>query len=355
LHEKLYYPWTESDHENSNCSSDVLHAIIRCPNSNVRADKPLWIPGPVTPSDWAGSFFGPLYAELYSKHLLSAARSRREADFVRATLGLKSMKVLDLAAGYGRHARLLAKDNLVCALDLNLSYAAQALAEAPPRVRKNLACLGGDMRHLPFANGSMDAVLLLFNSFGYFTDGASSGDENSEAPRRQMWKLPQVFYEKGLVSEDFGVSKGGGVTKAAPQQETLPARKDTDPNLAVLQEIRRVLKPGGQMLIEVPNPKPLLNAVRSHPRRHVLTGNYEIEEEFAWDDSSRILSNRTRFRAGQRENDGEYRMRLYTAVELRAALKSCGLRPLKTYGSYDNEPYSSSYSEAILVHASKMR
>ena len=76
---------------------------------------------PVTPSEWAGNFFGPLYAELYSKHLLSAARSRREADFVRTTLGLKGKTVLDLAAGYGRHARLLAKDNSVCALDLNLS------------------------------------------------------------------------------------------------------------------------------------------------------------------------------------------------------------------------------------------
>src|SRR5262245_29958927 len=91
---------------------------------------------------WAGSFFGPLYAELYSKHLLPADRSKQEADFARMLLNLKGKRVLDLAAGFGRHARLLARDNRVCAFDLNLNYLQQARRGKAASIRRNLACVG---------------------------------------------------------------------------------------------------------------------------------------------------------------------------------------------------------------------
>src|SRR5437868_6332599 len=67
-------------------------------------------------------YFGELYGELYRQHLLEPGRSRHEAEFAARVLGPKSARVLDLAAGFGRHARILAKDNEVWALDRNADY-----------------------------------------------------------------------------------------------------------------------------------------------------------------------------------------------------------------------------------------
>lgn len=302
---------------------------------------------------WADRFFGPLYGEIYRRHLIRADRTRAEAAFAAKALQLKDRRVLDLAAGYGRHARILSRRNHVTALDLNAHYLVQAMQGYRGGKRGSLQAVAGDMRYLPCSTGCYDAVLLLFNSFGYFgSDGTGpSSAGTATAPAGQVWRLPDVFYQRDLVSPDFGTPK------PAPTLQTEDAASPQKPtelgDAQVLQEISRVLRPGGDLLIEVPNPAPLIDAVTTMPRRHEVTAQYAIEEEYVFDPVTRLLRNRTRFRKGRREEDGEYTLRLYSRAELEALLIRHQLRPRHTWGDYSGARFNSRTSEMILLHARK--
>ncbi len=292
---------------------------------------------------WSRRFFGELYGELYRSHLLDPGRSALEAEFALRALAAAPGPVLDLAAGFGRHARLVARRRPVVAADLNGGYLRTARRGLRGRTLANLRCVQNDMRHLPFAAGSLGGVMLLFNSFGYFTPPPMAAGDLRE---RMVWRPPQVFYDKGLIPGDFGVFPSG----AGAAADSLPAAGGADdPNLDVLREVHRVLAPGGVFLVEVPNPRPLLQAVRKTPRRHVVTGRYEIEEEYEFDAASRVLSNRTRFRMGPRTEEAEYHLRLYDRKEMTAALRETGFRVTRVAGGYDDETFSASASEMILT------
>jgi SAM-dependent methyltransferase len=302
------------------------------------------------PDDWTRSYFGRVYGEVYRRHLLPPERARQEAEFATAVLGLESgQRVLDLAAGFGRHARLLARRLAVVALDQNKEYLRTARAGLRGRAARRLMALAADMRTLPFAEAKFDAVLLLFNSFGYFHH--ESGRMAGDIPEREMWRLPRVFYERNLVSADHGVyriSAPGGAAGAESSTVRAPA---ADPNLQVLDEVARVLRRGGQFLMEQPNPGPVVAAVAEHPRRHFSVGRYSVEEEFRYDPARRVLENCTVFRGPEITERAQYMLRLYTRDELARALRARGLRVVATFGDYAGTAYQARDSDCILLHA----
>ena len=323
------------------------------------------MPLPSETALWSDRFFGPLCGEIYRRHLLPPERTAEETEFVENLLGRPRTgdgPVLDLACGFGRHARLLARRRPVVALDLNLGYLREARRSLRGATAARMAPVRADMRALPFADARFSAVLFLFNSFGYFEADGAPSPSSPAGPRREIWKLPEVFYRRELVKPDFGVYQGHGAPAAIPAPPTTGMGPSTapdkaaqatgaDPNLDVLREAARLLAPGAPLLIEAPNPAPLIEAIRREPRRHVIHHPLHIEEEFAYDEDRRTLRNRTRFRLGRREEDGEYTLRLYTRAELAAALKTCGLKVTATYGDYDAEPCHATRSGSILMHA----
>src|SRR5262245_26487593 len=107
---------------------------------------------------WYKEWFGEEYLELYSHRDESEAEAH--VDFVERHLGgPRPRAVLDLACGAGRHtAALRRRGYRTLGIDLSLTLLARI---EPPRV-------AGDMRRLPFADGSFDWVLNFFTSFGYF-------------------------------------------------------------------------------------------------------------------------------------------------------------------------------------------
>lgn len=93
----------------------------------------------------------------------------REVSFLERQLPRDSFpRVLDLCCGPGRHlAPLSARGYKVCGLDRDAAALASARSltltakESPSLVR-------GDMRSLPYRDGSFDAVICLWQSFGHF-------------------------------------------------------------------------------------------------------------------------------------------------------------------------------------------
>lgn len=112
--------------------------------------------------------FGPQYDFEFA---VPAERTAAEVESLAAFLtGLarkdRSARILDLAAGTGRIAIPLAElttASVVC-LDLQLRF----LRSEGLRQRTRAVC--GDMRQLPFLSATFDCLLLLFTSFGYFSD-----------------------------------------------------------------------------------------------------------------------------------------------------------------------------------------
>ena len=108
---------------------------------------------------------------------LDPARTEREVAFIDQHL-VPGSRVLDLPCGSGRHARALAAlGHRVVALDRNASLL------GPPG--PSLAWVCADLRALPLGRGQFDAILCLWQSFGYF-----DAEENADLLRRWAELVP---------------------------------------------------------------------------------------------------------------------------------------------------------------------
>jgi SAM-dependent methyltransferase len=115
-------------------------------------------------TEWFEQWFGEEYLHLYPH--------RDDEDAANLTalisrhLSLDRCRTLDLACGPGRHTgHFRARGAEVVGFDLSmplLSMAKHRNGAARP------ALVRGDMRRLPFRDGTFDLVVNLFTSFGYF-------------------------------------------------------------------------------------------------------------------------------------------------------------------------------------------
>ncbi len=186
---------------------------------------------------WYKDWFGEEYLELYSRR--DDSEAEEDADFVQRHLGTGGAKpraVLDLACGAGRHtAALRRRGYRTLGVDLSLTLLARMRARGLPRV-------AGDMRRLPFMDESFDWVLNFFTSFGYF-----------EGERE---------------------------------------------NFRVLEEIVRILTPGGRFLIDLMNPEPTIGNLK--PRDVEALDGREAEIERWYDAASQRIQKRITVRGAGR-------------------------------------------------------
>ena len=120
--------------------------------------------------DWYDLFAkgGPSYPDEDGAY---ARRDDAEAAFIERALGLPAAgDILDLCCGFGRHSvRLAQRGHRVTGVDLsayNLALAAESAAELGVAVDWREA----DMRDTGLPGASHDAVINIFSAFGYFDD-----------------------------------------------------------------------------------------------------------------------------------------------------------------------------------------
>jgi ubiquinone/menaquinone biosynthesis C-methylase UbiE len=224
--------------------------------------------------------FDELYLRGYADH--EPGDPREEALGAVRLAGVEpGAEVLDAPCGYGRHSLVLAEAGYrITGADRSPALLDEARRRAAgadwPR------WVQADHRELPFADHSFDCVLNLFSSLGY------RGEEGDRA---------------------------------------------------TLAQLRRVLRPGGALVIETQH------------RDRVMA----IFSESGWEErGSDLVLQRRRFDpvAGEMEGDHilvgadggrravTYRIRLYTATELARLVAEAGFAQVECFGGMEREPLS---------------
>jgi SAM-dependent methyltransferase len=129
---------------------------------------------------------------------------------------------------------------------------------------------------------------------------------------------------------------------------------DTDlDNLRVIQEVGRVLRPGGTFLLDFINAGTVQTTAPGTSRRSA--GEDTIDESRWVEPGGRTLVKRVVYRpaAGPTVEYVE-RLRLYRLAELAVMLESAGMRVRRAYGDYDLGAFEESASARLLIHSERM-
>jgi len=241
---------------------------------------------PGEPVEWYEIAFDRMYPLLYPR------RDREEAERVLDCFGDllgDAEPVLDLACGNGRYLAGLLKRKFTT-FGVDLSWFMVERAVGTRRLRGKV--VRGDMRRLPFRDGSFGAVLNMFTSFGYFA-------------------------------------------------------VDMD-NLRVLHEVSRTLRHGGLFLFDFVN--------ASRIRRQQLLDTERREKGYTICERRSIEDGRClvkRVEAAHRRTGGtfeyEERIRLYDQRELATMLESADMVVSGVFGDYDRRPFVETESERLIM------
>jgi SAM-dependent methyltransferase len=231
---------------------------------------------------WYVDFFDGDYLRIFGP-VLPEERTAAEVEMVVERLGMPpGARLLDLCCGPGRHALPLALLGYrMTGLDLSRPLLDRA-ADLAADLGQRLSLVRADMRRLPFADASFDAVLNLFNAFGYLEDDA---------------------------------------------QDEL-----------VLQEVARVLRPGGRFLQELANREALVRGWHDSDVVRHDDGLVVLQERTLDLRTSRDLVRYTLLDPDGRRATAEHAIRLYTLTELAAMLGRAGLELLEVSGDLDGGP-----------------
>jgi SAM-dependent methyltransferase len=231
---------------------------------------------------WYAGFFDDDYLRIFAPEL-PEERTAAEVNAVVRRLGLApGARLLDLCCGQGRHAVPLARLGYrVTGLDLSRRLLARAARQAGA-AGQPVGLVEADMRRLPFADASFDAVVNLFNAFGYLEDDA---------------------------------------------QDEL-----------VLGEVARVLAPGGRFLQELANREALVRGWHDSEVQRAGDGLVVLHERTLDLRASRERVRYTLVGPDGRRSVREHAIRLYTLTELEAMLGRAGLELRAVGGDLDGGP-----------------
>lgn len=231
---------------------------------------------------WYKHWFNEDYLQLYPHR--DEAEAERCVALIKRTLPWgDGWRVLDVACGAGRHARALEAAGAVSIgvdLSMTLLQVARQVTSAP--------LIRADMRALPVRRGSIDLVVNLFTSFGYFTSDAE--------------------------------------------------------HAAALAEMCSVLHPRGWFVIDY------LNAAQVRatlvPFERTLLGGVPAEVTRTLEDDASVVVKRIVTDDGRLFRE---RVRLFSPDQLTEMLAASGVQVRHRLGDYDGAPLDASAPRAILM------
>ena len=239
---------------------------------------------------WWRSYFDDVFFRLHDP-LFTEEGSRHEVGAMRDLLGLPyGARILDVPCGWGRHTRLFAEAGLdAFGADISTDLLARAEPDTRPRHARYAAA---DVRALPFADASFDAVVNVFTSLGLFLQDAE--------------------------------------------------------DVSALAEARRVLRPDGALLLESMHRDEVVAAYAERDRWRLPDGT-EIRVHRRFDPVTGISHERWRWRAGETEGEKHHALRLRTATEIDALLRAAGFARIQYFGDWDGGPFERDSERLIAI------
>lgn len=230
------------------------------------------------PSPWWRTYFDEAFFRLHEP-LFPEEESRAEVGAMLEMLGLHAgARVLDAPSGWGRHTLLFDEAGQE-AYGADISF---ELLERGARVARAdelpVRFAAADLRELPFADASFDAVVNVFTSLGLFLE-----DEE---------------------------------------------------DLRALGEARRVLRPGGRFLLESMHRDDVI-ADYAERDAWVLPDGTEVRVRRRFDPVTGVSHERLRWRRGAERGEKRHALRLRTATEIARLLREAGFGDVAYYGDWD--------------------
>jgi len=240
---------------------------------------------------WWRTYFDDDFFDLHDS-LFPAARSRMEVAGMRELLALPfEARILDAPCGWGRHTELLAE----AGLDAHGSDLSHDLLRRAPRDEAPVGpalYTAADIRFLPYADDSFDAVVNVFTSLGLFLDDVE--------------------------------------------------------DITALREARRVLRPGGALLLESMHRDDVIRTYAERDR-WTLDDGTEVRVRRRFDPVSGISHEKLRWRRGDAEGRKAHALRLRTATEIDALLRAAGFAHIEYFGSWDGAAFHHEDESLIAV------
>ena len=132
--------------------------------------------------DWWKHIFDEVYLITDARSVCNATLTRQEVNFIEAFLKLsKNDRILDLCGGQGRHALELARRGYQKVTVLDFSHYLLRLGnQAAQDERLETRFIRSDARSAGLFNGCFDVILIMASSFGYFVDDRENNKIISE-------------------------------------------------------------------------------------------------------------------------------------------------------------------------------
>jgi ubiquinone/menaquinone biosynthesis C-methylase UbiE len=200
-------------------------------------------------------------------------------------------RVLDAPCGWGRHTELFAEAGCSAfGTDLSFDLLRRAPRNAAPSGPPAYAA--SDIRALPFADASFDAVINVFTSLGLFLDDAE--------------------------------------------------------DVAALREARRVLRPGGALLLESMHRDDVIRSFAARDEWTLADGTH-VQVRRRFDPVRGVSRERLTWRRGEDSGRKAHALRLRTATEIDALLRAAGFIRIDYFGDWDGRPFTHRAASLIAV------
>jgi SAM-dependent methyltransferase len=229
--------------------------------------------------------FDALFSDFYLRAYAAVQRDEEARRQALAAVRLAGCReggdVLDVPCGFGRHTVPLAQAGFrVVGVDRSQALLAEARRRADGTA--GLELIGADYRDLPLPDERFDAAVNLFSSLGYL------GDE--------------------------------GDTR-------------------VLSEIRRVLRPGAALVIELLHRDLLVRRFAEQDWRSLGAARLLLEQRTFDAASGIVQTTQTLIDGDGRRESRSWSLRVYTATELVGMLRRAGFAEMRCLGDLEGAPF----------------